>query len=271
MPSQPSTTASATDTKDLTQNGSTAEAQAKLEELRKHQQIDGEPKRPRESMKKTLRFNMPDDGLSDDERDKRSADVEQERAERQRQHRAKEIIRASNLPLRHLKTRKTGLLNTPGGEFMTAESEAIEAVQNRQCVMLCGPRGPGKTQIATCVGVDCAERGVSVHYTDAADLFMHCREGMHEGKESERLKRYENYGLLIIDECHVRGESDYEDRLITRILNNRYNNLKPTMLITNQKRSEAAKSLGSSVVSRLHESGVVIECNWRSFRTKEQA
>jgi hypothetical protein len=36
--------------------------------------------------------------------------------------------------------------------------------------------------------------------------------------------------------------------------------------VSNQTRLAFAKSMGSSVVSRIHEAGEVIECEWGSFR-----
>ena len=77
-------------------------------------------------------------------------------------------------------------------------------------------------------------------------------------------------GLLAIDETHDRGHTEHEDRILSRIVNKRYAALRsPTILISNETRSAASESLGASIVSRVHEAGKVIECDWPSFR--EQA
>ena len=38
------------------------------------------------------------------------------------------------------------------------------------------------------------------------------------------------------------------------------------IIIANLRREELVKSLGTSIISRMHEGGEVIECNWPSFR-----
>jgi hypothetical protein len=50
------------------------------------------------------------------------------------------------------------------------------------------------------------------------------------------------------------------------LLDRRYDNLNSTVLIANQDKAAFAASVGDSIVSRIHETGESIECNWPSFR-----
>jgi DNA replication protein DnaC len=188
---------------------------------------------------------------------------EREIEEHQRISRAGMLLGESGLPARHLKALDE---TDQSGPWAAALAKAWEHVEQGNCVLLAGSRGRGKTQIATACGVRMTEKPKPVYYTNASQLYRDCREGMHQGKETRVLNRFRNVALLIIDECHVRGETDYEDRTLTEIVNDRYGAGKPTILITNQNKADASQSLGASIVSRLHESGLTIETNWKSFR-----
>jgi DNA replication protein DnaC len=73
---------------------------------------------------------------------------------------------------------------------------------------------------------------------------------------------------LIIDEAQVRGETKFEDDLLTTLIDKRYDGVRATMLITNLGRKEFAATLSPSIISRIEQIGCGIECNWQSYRTK---
>lgn len=152
-------------------------------------------------------------------------------------------------------------------EWRSAADLAMATIGDGDSLLLCGKRGTGKTQIAVWCGKELIERdAASVRYLKASQLFRETRESMHDGKESRYIDALVKLGLLIVDEAHVRVDSDYEDRTLTEIVDRRYDDIKPTILITNQSKVEASKSFGPSIVSRYTESGRAIECNWKSFR-----
>ena len=63
-----------------------------------------------------------------------------------------------------------------------------------------------------------------------------------------------------------RGESDFENRLLSHIVDKRYDACLDTVLISNQEEAAFLKSMGSSIVSRMNETGGLIICKWNSFR-----
>ena len=65
-----------------------------------------------------------------------------------------------------------------------------------------------------------------------------------------------------------RAETQFEDRMISHLIDLRYDAMLDTILISNQAKESFADSIGKSAVSRLIETGEVIECNWESFRKK---
>lgn len=148
-------------------------------------------------------------------------------------------------------------------------------------VALLGARGTGKTQIAhNLLGVAIAKylhewstwKG-QPRYTSAAKIFRAMRDaqkrqrGDEGDNESQTIARFVEPKLLVIDEAHERGETDFENRTFTEIIDDRYANNRTTILISNLSKAEFSKSIGPSIVSRIHEAGSTIECNWPSFRT----
>lgn len=139
-------------------------------------------------------------------------------------------------------------------------------------IALIGTNGPGKTQL----GVECIRHMTSdlfsARYATAMDFFIELKksyrkDSMHD--EGEVLNLFARPRLLVLDECQERGETEWEDRILTYLIDRRYRDQKDTILISNLKREEFEASLGRSVISRLNETGGIIECTWPSFRKYE--
>jgi len=78
--------------------------------------------------------------------------------------------------------------------------------------------------------------------------------------------------LLVIDEVQERGETEFENQKLTAIIDARYRQQRPTLMIGNYKnKAEFAASISPSIVSRIQECGGAIHCDWPSFRTNKSA
>lgn len=135
-------------------------------------------------------------------------------------------------------------------------------------MVLAGKRGTGKTQLGVEAIRSYCWESLQAKYTKAIDVFLSIREGMAEKSERHAVKPYLTPSLLVIDAMEERGETSWEDRMLGYILDRRYDSMLDTILITNQTKERFAESAGASVVSRIHEAGAVIECDWDSFREK---
>jgi len=136
-------------------------------------------------------------------------------------------------------------------------------------VALIGLRGCGKSQLAVELVRESCRRGAPAVYTTAMDIFIDIRDA-YKLQESERavLSRFQRPTLLVIDEAQERGESAWEDRMLTALIDHRYSQMRDTVIISNLTRAAFEASIGASIVSRMSETGGIIECNWPSFRTK---
>lgn len=137
------------------------------------------------------------------------------------------------------------------------------------CAMI-GGRGTGKTQLAERLIHHHAMKSVkfSARYCPIVAIFMAIRETFRDGgpTELEAAAEFIRPQMLVIDEAHERSESEWENRILNYIIDQRYSHKKDTLLISNQKPDEFKASIGPSIYSRLTETGGIIPCDWGSFR-----
>lgn len=135
-------------------------------------------------------------------------------------------------------------------------------------VALIGPRGTGKTQMAVEVMRTACKALRSSLYTTADELFCDIRSTFNNEGPTERevIARFTRPDVLTIDELHRRSDSDFENRTLTQIVDARYREMRSTILISNQDKPTFCTSVDQSIISRVHECGGIIECNWHSFR-----
>ena len=140
-------------------------------------------------------------------------------------------------------------------------------------VALLGERGTGKTRMAVEIlwhHIQISKHGRPL-YVRAVDVFMDIREAYRPKgpTERERVEQFTSPTLLVIDDAHERGGSDWENRLLAYIIDRRYGDQVDTLLISNQQPDEFKLSIGPSIYSRLVETGGIVVCDWPSFRHGE--
>jgi DNA replication protein DnaC len=151
-------------------------------------------------------------------------------------------------------------------------------IEDGGILILHGKRGTGKTQMAAEIArskrfpfdaVNGPERKRSAHYQTAMRFFLTVRATFKKGSTKTELEIIDQMtapGLLIIDEFQERGETPFEDRLITHLIDARYGACRPTILIANLTKEELGKALGPSIVDRASENGRRIDFTWNSYR-----
>lgn len=107
-------------------------------------------------------------------------------------------------------------------------------------------------------------------YKNVYDLFSEIRGTYHKNSEDNELdilKKYTNTELLILDEVGAQSGSDFETIMLFRIINSRYENMKPTFIISNLTSEDLSKYIGERTVDRFYENnGAVFIFNWDSHR-----
>ena len=171
---------------------------------------------------------------------------------------------------------------TPEGErWIETFYQVRKAVISGGLIALIGNRGTGKTQMAAevakggCWPSDRAEwngnamvAGKTALYRRALDIFVALRDASRGNSDSESkiLEKLSYCGLLVIDEFQERGETAYEERIVTNLLDKRYNNQRPTIIIANLGKKELGAMLSPSVRDRMRQEGKSFVFDWKSYR-----
>lgn len=166
-------------------------------------------------------------------------------------------------------------MHGPGLE--AAKELQPKLVAGNAMVFLIGDRGPGKTQIATWIAAQRILTGATAgRYRKALDMWGEIKATWRQGAtqtEDDVVRGFRRSKFLVIDEAQERGDTEADrawcDRMLTHILDHRYDAMLPTLLVANLDVAGYEKSIPSSVRSRVSECGGVKVCDWPSYRTRE--
>lgn len=141
---------------------------------------------------------------------------------------------------------------------------AVKCGEFKSLIMI-GNAGTGKTHLACGI---LREYGNGLYRT-APDIVEELRRAKSFTADTTEAKIINHYGhtpLLIIDEIGRGINATDEKYMIYQVLNARYNTRKPTVLISNHKKSEFLQYIGVAAADRLVESAEMIELNGESYR-----
>ena len=108
-------------------------------------------------------------------------------------------------------------------------------------------------------------------YRKASDVFRDIRETYDVRDKAERsvVDRFRYVQSFVLDEIDNWAQTEFEKRSLRDILDDRYREIRDTVLITNvRSRSAFLNGQSEYLCSRLSECSLFIECRWPSFREK---
>lgn len=144
-----------------------------------------------------------------------------------------------------------------------------------------GTNGTGKTHLAAAIALQLINEGVPVICKTSTDLLMDIKKAFdHEYvKEHEVIDVYKKVDLLIIDDLGKEQCSDWSMSMLYSILNDRYEDMKPTIVTTNYNADGLANALTPkgfdntkiiAIISRLRETSTVMTMAWEDIRGREE-
>jgi len=184
--------------------------------------------------------------------------------ERRRKEIVDSLFRVAGLPERHM-----ALPQNTCREWAATEAKIVALIGTGFLLALIGPRGCGKTQLATSLIRMYAEAQKRARYIRTMDFFLAIRETFrHETQKSEMqvMQVYRECDLLVLDEIQERSGTEWESSLLTNLIDHRYGQKRDTLIIGNLPAQALKESLGPSIVSRMQETGGIITATWPSFR-----
>lgn len=143
-----------------------------------------------------------------------------------------------------------------------------------------GTNGTGKTHLAAAIALQLIGEGVPVICKTSTDLLLDIRKSFDTAgaREHEILGVYKRVDLLIIDDLGKEQCSDWSMSTLYAILNDRYEDMKPTIITTNYNNGDLITALTPNgkdnskivaIISRLRETSTVMTMAWADIRGKE--
>jgi DNA replication protein DnaC len=132
-----------------------------------------------------------------------------------------------------------------------------------------GGVGTGKSLLASCVAKSIMHKR-QVRIVKAIDLYQEIMATYRKDSDKSERQIIQTYGkldLLVIEEIGIGKNSEFESNILFRVIDERYNELKPTILTSNLGIKEFQEWVDSRVMDRMREDGgKMISFDWESCR-----
>ena len=147
--------------------------------------------------------------------------------------------------------------------------------RNGAALFLIGSVGTGKSHLGLSVLIELlAEARFRGRYCSVMRMIREIRDSYRPGStmgEQELIDHFTAYDLLVVDEVGVQLGTESEKLLLFEIINGRYENYRPTVLISNLNLRELTPYFGERSMDRLiQENGAIVPCVWESYRKSQR-
>jgi len=144
-----------------------------------------------------------------------------------------------------------------------------QVIKTGRSAIFTGKVGTGKTHLAVGIALSIMKQQRSALFVTVQRLIRRIKDSWRtkEETESDVINAFASPDLLILDEVGVQFGSEFEKQLLFDVLNERYEKLKPSILLSNIPSEQLSDYLGERVMDRLRENGgALIGFNWDSYR-----
>ena len=142
----------------------------------------------------------------------------------------------------------------------TKATELLDTMRNHDQnsnIVLCGKTATGKTHLA------CALLNRNLNKSAKYTTFYKLND--LKIRQPEKFEKLLTCKFLVIDECGI-SITDAANHLLFHIINERYNNMLYTMLISNLSLQKFRQAIGEPVYSRIKENAIAFDCDWEDYR-----
>ncbi len=112
---------------------------------------------------------------------------------------------------------------------------------------------------------------VSARYVVALDFFALVRRSFRDDSTENVVRGFADAGYLVVDEVDKGFGSQTEFVYLYQLVNERYNRMLPTVLVTNAREDELASVIGASTLSRVAGEGAIINLSGPDYRQRKTA
>ena len=150
-------------------------------------------------------------------------------------------------------------------------AESWNDVSNRGAgLILLGKAGTGKTHLACAIANEVIDCGIPAKFTTVTNMMREIKSTYDKDSsdsETQILRRLSSIPLLVLDEAGMDYGTDFNKTLLFEVLNSRYENVNPTIILTNLDAAAIREYLGERVIDRMRDGGgKMVTFNWESHR-----
>lgn len=144
-------------------------------------------------------------------------------------------------------------------------------LEEGRSLLLLGKVGTGKTHLANAIaGYVIVQHGCTAVYRTVTGIMQYVKGSFSNGAgytETDAHEALISPDLLIIDEVGATKPTEFEQATIFNIINGRYEQCRPTIVISNLMPEELPAAIGERCVDRLREGGgKALVFDWASAR-----
>lgn len=147
--------------------------------------------------------------------------------------------------------------------------------ESGRSIVMSGLPGTGKTHLGCAIVTTVIEQhGMTARYATVSDMLRRIKETYNRdsiARESDVIADFVGVDLLVLDEIGVQNGTEHEKTLMFEVLDGRYRQLGPTILISNLTAQQLEDFVGQRVMDRYHECGTVLAFDWPSHRRRAAA
>lgn len=191
-----------------------------------------------------------------------------------KQRRIETRLNKAGIPLRfRSKDFSSFVVDTDGKE--KARAVAMEFAANFRkhlasgtFLVFSGKPGTGKSHLAIAIAQEVMQGGSAI-YTSAIDAVRLVRDTWRRDSEKTEIQVLDmlaSIDLLILDEIGVQYGTEAEQVTLFDIIDKRYRDMMPTILLTNLNAAGMKQFLGDRSYDRLREGGIWVTFDWESMR-----
>lgn len=150
----------------------------------------------------------------------------------------------------------------------------LRFLENKENILFIGSPGVGKTHLATSIGIEAASNRYSTYFISCHDLVSNLKKANYENRLQEKLKNYEKYSLLIIDEVGYLPIDKEGGNLLFQLINKRYEK-HSTIITTNITFGKWGELFGdimiaNAILDRLIHHSTIFNITGKSYRIKDK-
>lgn len=142
-----------------------------------------------------------------------------------------------------------------------------------RCLLLLGKPGTGKTHLAAAIAWHVMQNTTAtVVYRTVSGLLQYIKGSYDRESEYTEVEAFQSLtqpSLLILDEIGATKPTEFEQATVFAVINARYEEMRPTIIVSNLGPKELPAALGERCMDRLRENGgKALVFDWESMRAE---